>query len=132
MTVPFWCLLIVIFFPYGLAGLGGYYRTRQFGRLDNKYPRSQAAALEGTGARVFAAQQNAWEALPVFASAVFVAHLAGADPRLSATAAEVFLGARILHAVFYVANLDIARSAIFFVGFGSCIWLFVLAAQAGA
>jgi uncharacterized MAPEG superfamily protein len=130
MTVPFWCLLIAIVLPYVLAGLAGYYRTRQFGRLDNKHPRIQAAALEGAGARAWAAQQNAWEALPVFASAVFVAHLAGADARQSATAAEVFVGARVLHAICYVTNLDIARSAIFFVGFGSCIWLFVLAARA--
>ena len=129
MTTPFWCLLIAVLLPYFLATLAGVFRFRQFGRIDNKNPRAQEAALEGVGARVQAAQQNAWEALPVFAAAVFVAHLAGADPERSSVAAVLFIVARVLHPAVYIANLDILRSTIFMVGLGSCIWLFVLAAQ---
>ena len=130
MTTPFWCLLIIIVLPYVLAGMGGYFRVQQFGTLDNQQPRTQAASLEGIGARVYAAQQNAWEALPVFATSVFVAHLAGADAQKSAIAAILFVIVRILHAGFYLANLDKLRTLIFLVGLGSCIWLFVLAARA--
>jgi uncharacterized MAPEG superfamily protein len=130
MTTPFWCLLAAVLIPYVLAMTGGYFRMKQFGSVDNKHPRAQAAALEGAGARAWAAQQNAWEALPVFAAAVFVAHLAGADPQSSATAAVVFVVARVLHPVAYIANVDVARSLVFLVGFGSCIWLFALAARA--
>ena len=130
MTTPFWCLLVAVLIPYVLAMTGGYFKMRQLGSVDNKDPRAQAAALEGAGARAWAAQQNAWEALPVFASAVFIAHLAGADPGRSATAALVFVVARVLHPVAYIANVDVARSLVFLVGFGSCIWLFALAAQA--
>jgi uncharacterized MAPEG superfamily protein len=130
MTTPFWCLLAAVLIPYVLAMTGGYFRMKQFGSVDNKHPRAQAAALEGAGARAWAAQQNAWEALPVFASAVFVAHLAGADPQSSATAAVVFVVARVLHPVAYIANVDVARSLVFLVGLGSCVWLFVLAARA--
>ena len=130
MTTPFWCLLIIIVLPYVLAGMGGYFRVQQFGTLDNQQPRTQAASLEGIGARVYAAQQNAWEALPVFATSVFVAHLAGADAQKSAIAAMLFVIARILHAGFYLANLDKLRTLIFLVGLGSCIWLFILAARA--
>jgi uncharacterized MAPEG superfamily protein len=130
MTTPFWCLLIAVLFPYVLAGIGGYFRAQQFGTLDNKNPRIQAAALEGVGARVYAAQQNAWEALLVFAAAVFVAHLAGANAQLAAIAAMVFILARVGHAILYLANLDMPRTGIFLVGLGSCVWLFVLAALA--
>ncbi len=130
MTTPFWCLLIALLIPIALAGMGGFFRMRQFGTLDNKHPRQQAAQLEGAGARCMAAQQNAWEALAMFTAAVTVAHLAGADPGRSATAAQLFIGARVLHAVFYLANIDWARTLIFFVGLGSCIWLFVLASRA--
>jgi uncharacterized MAPEG superfamily protein len=130
MTTPFWCLLAAVLIPYVLAMTGGYFRMKQFGSVDNKHPRAQAAALEGAGARACAAQQNAWEALPVFAAAVFVAHLAGADPQSSATAAVVFVVARVLHPVAYIANVDVARSLLFLVGLGSCIWLFALAARA--
>jgi uncharacterized MAPEG superfamily protein len=129
MTTPFWCLLVAVLIPYVLAGVAVYHKTRQFGSLDNRQPRVQAAALEGAGARAFAAQQNAWEALPVFASAVLVAHLAGADPGSSATASLVFLLARAAHAVCYVADLATARSLAFGVGFACCLWLFGLAAS---
>lgn len=40
MTTPFWCLLALILLPYVLAGLGGHYRIRQFGTLDNHHPRA--------------------------------------------------------------------------------------------
>ncbi|MEM7018259.1 MAG: MAPEG family protein [Pseudomonadota bacterium] len=130
MTTPFWCLLVAVLIPYILAGSSAYFRIKQFGKPDNKNPRAQAAELEGAGARAVAAQNNAWEALAVFSVAVFVAHLAGADAATSATIAMVFIAARILHAVFYIANLDILRSLSFIVGIGCCIYLFVLAANA--
>jgi uncharacterized MAPEG superfamily protein len=59
-----------------------------------------------------------------------VAHLAGADPRLSAIAAGVFLGTRVLHPILYIADIATARSIVFLVGLGCNIWLFVLAARA--
>ena len=61
---------------------------------------------------------------------MFTAHLAGADPERSATAAMLFIAARILHAGFYISDLDKARSASFLIAIGSSIWLFVLAANA--
>jgi uncharacterized MAPEG superfamily protein len=61
---------------------------------------------------------------------VLVAHLAGADPGSSAIASVVFVLARLLHPVLYISNLATARSLAFAVGFGCCVWLFTLAAQA--
>jgi uncharacterized MAPEG superfamily protein len=130
MTTPFWCLLVTCLIPFFIAPIGGYFRGKQFGTMDNKNPRIQAAGLTGAGARAQAAQANAWEALPVFSAAVLVAHLAGADAGSSATAALVFVAARVGHAGFYLADIDKARSGIFLVGLGCCIWLFVLAARA--
>lgn len=124
MTTPFWCLFIACLIPYVLAPIAGYYKTRQFGRLDNKNPRAQTAALEGPGARAAAAQSNAWEALAVFAAAVLVNHAKGGDPGTSATLAQVWVGARILHAGFYITDIDLARSGIFLVGLGCAIALF--------
>lgn len=130
MTTPFWCVLVAIGIPYVLSAAGGYFRTRQFGSLDNNHPRAQAAALEGVGARAYAAQQNAWEALPVFGLSVVIASLAGADPASSSLASLVFVAARVLHAVFYLADLAPLRSLSFIVGLGCCVWLFRLAAIA--
>ena len=128
MTTPFWCLLVVIVIPYVLSGVGGYYKARQFGTLDSKYPRAQSAKAEGVAARAVAAQANAWEAVPVFASAVLVAHLGGADPGRSAMLSLLYLAARGLHAVCYLGNWDMARSGVFLVSLGLAIALFVQAA----
>jgi uncharacterized MAPEG superfamily protein len=124
MTTPLRCLVVVALLPYVLSTLQGYFRVRQLGTLDNKHPRQQSAKLEGIGARCAAAQANAWEALALFTAAVAVQHLAQADPGRAATLATLFVGTRILHPIFYLANLDILRSLIFLVGLGCVIGLF--------
>ena len=130
MTIPFWCLVVAILIPYVLAGVGGYYKTRQFDQLDNHEPRTQALHLEAAGARTWAAQSNAWEALTVFAPAVIVAHLAGADAELSAVASVLFVVGRGLHSYFYIIDRPPFRSAAFTVGLLCSLWLFGLAAVA--
>lgn len=124
MTTPFWCLFIACLIPYFLTPIGVRYKAQQFGTVDNKNPRAQAAALEGTGARATAAQMNAWEALAIFTAAVTVNHLSGGDPGTSAILAMVWVAARILHAVFYLADIALARSAMFAVALFSAIGLF--------
>ena len=131
MTIPFWCLLITVLIPYVLAGFGAYQRKAQLGEIDNKNWRStQLPALEGIGSRAYAAQANTWEAIAMFTAAVAVAHLAGADPATSATAAMIFVGARVAHTIFYLADLDMLRSLSFVVGWACCLWLFGLAIRA--
>lgn len=130
MTTPLWCLVIVAVLPYLLAGVGGYFRHRQFGAIDNNDPRLQYTRLAGAGARVWAAQLNAWEALALFTAAVVVATLAHADPGRAATASVVFLVARLLHPIFYAANLAPLRSLVAVIGMACCIYMFVLAARA--
>ncbi len=128
MTTPFWCLLVMVIIPYIIAGVTAYFRVNQLGSVDVKSPREQALELKDAGARAVAAQQNTWEAVAVFGSAVIIAHLAGADAATSATLAMVFIVARILHPIFYIMNMPPLRTLSFVVGFGCCIWLFVLAA----
>ena len=127
MTVPFWCLLIAVILPILWSWVSGYYRQKQFGAVDNKNPRVQNAQLSGAGARAVAAQSNAWEALAIFTAATMASQLLGADAEKMATASMVFIAARIFHGIFYIADKDILRSLSFLVGFGCCIWLFVMA-----
>lgn len=131
MTVPFWCLVIACFLPYVWGPFSIPARQKQLGRVDNKDPRSQQAQLTGRGARAVAAHKNAFEAIAAFAPVVIVAHLAGADPGWSATWAQVFVAARILHGGFYLADLDLLRSTAFGVGMACNVALVVLAARAG-
>ncbi len=128
MTTAFWCLFVIVVLPFVLAGVGGYYRIGQFGKADNNDPRAQAAQLEGAGARAYAAQANAWEALALFTPAVLVSHLAGVPASESAPWAIAFVVARLLHPVFYIMDLAPARSLSFLVGFVCVVALFVKSA----
>ncbi len=130
MTTPLWCLLIVAVLPYVMAGVGGYLRFKQLGSIDAQHPRIQATELRGVAARAYAAQLNSWEALALFSTAVIVAHLANADPEASATAAVVFVIARVIYPVFYLANRAPLRTLTFVIGFICCLRLFGLAISA--
>jgi len=130
MTTPLWCLVIVALLPYLLSFSGGYFRMRQLGAIDNKQPRLQVAKLEGIGARAYAAQANAWEALGFFTAAVVVLHLANPEVARGTTAANLslgFLATRVLHPVFYLANQDLLRSLVFLAGLGCVFGLFWIA-----
>jgi uncharacterized MAPEG superfamily protein len=130
VTTPLWCLAIVALLPYPLAFLGSYFKTRQFGAIDNKHPRQQTLKLEGAGARVAAAQANAWEALALFTAVVGVLSFANPEAARGATAANLSLGfvaTRVLHPICYLANIDVARSLVFLVGIVCAIGLLWIA-----
>jgi uncharacterized MAPEG superfamily protein len=128
MTTPFWCLLIIVVLPFVLAGTGSFFRNKQLGNVDNDDPREQVKQLTGAGARAYAAQQNAWEALAMFTPAVITAHVFGADAGMSATLAMVFVACRALHPVCYIAGWSLPRSLSFMGAMVCVVWLFVLAA----
>ncbi len=127
MTTPLWCLFIVILLPLPLSFLGAYFRGQTFGSPDNKDPRGQAAKLEGTGARVYAAQSNAWEASILFTAAVLGSHAAGLSAEAAAPWTIAFVVFRILHAIFYVVNIDVARSVVFLGSIVCVVGLFIKA-----
>jgi uncharacterized MAPEG superfamily protein len=116
--------------PILLAFIGGYFRGKDFGTADNKNPRAQAAQMVGTGARVYAAQANAWEASLLFTAAVLTSHLAGLPPETATPWALAFVVFRVLHAVFYITNIDMARSVAFLGSLTCVIALFVKAGTA--
>lgn len=132
MTIPFWCLFIVLALPYVMVVMAGRYRKEEFGHADNNHPRIQASQLTGKGARIYAAHLNALEARVLFASAVIVAHIAGADPTQSIYACLLFVACRILHPILYINDMATPRSIIFGISMAAAVWLFVLAAMAPA
>lgn len=120
-------LILVAFIPYILAGMGGYARAKQLGHMDNNDPRKQALELSGTGARIVAAQANAWEALAIYSVVIILNSAAGTAWALLATPALVFAAARVLHAVCYAANWASLRSIVFVIGLGSCAYMMTMA-----
>lgn len=123
MECLLWCVTAVIFLPYSLATYGAYYRHKTFGQVDNDNPRVQAAVLEGVGARVYAAQQNAWENAILFIGTVVVNQLAGGDPQQAALPATIFVIMRVCHPITYVAGWSNLRSIANTSGLVCCAWL---------
>ncbi|PSW19601.1 MAPEG family protein [Photobacterium sanctipauli] len=127
MTPAFWCILIIIFFNYLLAGIGGWLTIKQTGKFDINQPRVQARELTGAAARVKAAQANGWEVTVVFACCVFIAHFAGVPETEATLPASVFVVSRFLYMVCYACKLSPWRTIIFLVGLAACFWLIKLA-----
>lgn len=126
MTTPFVCVFVaflLIWIPRAVV-VAAIRRSGQ--PYDNKHPRKQQATLEGFGARAQACHQNHLEGFPLFAAAVFVAHLADADPRRSGVLAVTYVASRVFYTLAYLTNTDYLRSAIWTIGLLATFGLFVL------
>lgn len=126
MTTPFVCVFLAFLLIWAPRIVVIAAIVRSGVPLDNKHPRKQQASLEGFAARAHACHQNHLEGFPMFAAAVFVAHLADGDPRRAAILAGTYVVARVLYTFAYLANADYLRSAIWGVGALATIGLFVL------
>lgn len=130
IKVPFVCLAIVLLLPYLLATYGGYYRKKTLGAMDNQNPRAQAARLDAYGARIYASQQNAWEAATLFTAAVLASQLTGVSPGNTVLPCLLFLAFRIVHPIAYLKGWATLRSTVSTAGLACCAWLLVGAAVA--
>ncbi|RZP53970.1 MAPEG family protein [Vibrio vulnificus] len=120
-------LVVVSFIPYVLAAAGGYVKIKQLGRLDNNHPRVQANDLVGSGARVIAAQSNAWEALALYSATVLAVFASGVEWSDLAIPSLIFGFTRVVHPILYIANIATARSLVVIAGVGSCGYMVSLA-----
>lgn len=124
MTTAFWCVLVAGLLPYFAtltAKIGGQ-------RFDNRNPRDWLDAQAGFRKRANAAQHNSFEAFPLFAAAVIIAHIAGAPQARIDLLAVIFVLARLCYVGCYVADLATLRSLAWFVGIGSVVAIFLAAA----
>lgn len=122
MTIAYWSVVALIFFP---AILGSMAKS---GGFDNSKPRESLAAATGWRKRADWAQQNAVENFAPFAAAVIVGHQLGLAQGTLDRLALAFVALRVLHAVFYIANLATLRSLAFIGGLACTVAIFVLAA----
>ncbi|TZF84336.1 MAPEG family protein [Cognatilysobacter lacus] len=127
LSTAYWCVLVAALLPYVWTVIA----KSRGPRYDNRDPRAWLARQDDPRVqRANAAQLNAFEAFPAFAAGVILAHLAGvADARI-ALLAVVFVAARVLHGVFYVAGIATARSMAWFIGIGCSVALLAQAALA--
>ena len=126
MTIALWTLLLAALMPIVCAGIAKVGP----GRYDNRNPRDWQAKQQGYRARAYAAQQNCWEALAVYVAALVAAFIGNVPLETLALIAGIFAASRIAYLACYLADLATLRSLVWLVGFGSCICLIVMGAQA--
>jgi uncharacterized MAPEG superfamily protein len=119
--IVLFCLSLM---PYLLAFISAYYRHQQLGKVDNQNPREQYTKLQGPGARAVAAQQNCWEALIFYSAALLAVVASNLEVKYLAQAALIVLVGRVLHAIFYLTNLDKLRSLSFLIAIAPSLYLF--------
>jgi uncharacterized MAPEG superfamily protein len=130
MNVAFLCIALACLMPFILtiaAKAGGSQKTT---RYDNREPRVWLANLSGWPRRANAAQQNSWEALPIFIAAVLMASHAGVARATLDFWAVWFIVVRVLYAFAYIADRSSLRSFIWAVAMLAPLRLMIAAISA--
>jgi uncharacterized MAPEG superfamily protein len=94
---------------------------------DNHQPRSWLALQEGYRARANAAQENSFEAFPLFAAGVALALWREVDAQAIAQCGWFFVAMRVAYIYCYVADRASLRSLVWCLGLAAAVRLYVLA-----
>ena len=124
MTIANTCVLVAALMPIltvGMAKASTARLRRSQGGYDNNNPREWTAKLNGWQARAAAAQNNGFEALPLFAFAVLAAQTALLEQARTDHLALAFIGIRVVYTAMYLANLASLRSLVWFAGLAATI-----------
>lgn len=124
MTIALWCVLAAGVLPLGFVG----YAKLAGGGYDNSAPRPFLAGLDGRTQRAHWAEQNGYEAFPLFGAGVLTAQYLGAAQGSTDMLAMIFVAARVAHGFCYIAGLAPMRSLVWTIGFAASIGLFVISA----
>ncbi|SFL22873.1 MAPEG family protein [Lysobacter sp. cf310] len=129
LALAYWCVLFAALLPY----LWVYIAKASGQRYNNRDPRGwQARQDNPRSIRANAAQLNAFEAFAPFAAGVVMAQLTGVAHAQIAALALVFVIARVLHGLLYLADKHTLRSLVWLVGYVCAIALLAMAALKAA
>lgn len=123
MTTAYWMILVAGLLPYWPTVASKWRRD-----YDNAAPRAGVDRLRPRQQRAYWAQLNAFEAFPLFAAAVIIAHLAGAPQARVDTLAAGFVTFRIAYTLAYLYDRPTLRSLLWCGALFCVIGLFVAAA----
>lgn len=112
---------VLIYLPFLVVG---YARVKV--GYDMSAPRAIFDKLPVYAQRAAWAHQNAFEGFMIFASAALMAYVTGQNSSLAVGAALTYTIARLLHSVFYILDIPLARSLMFGIGTLCNVTLFVL------
>ena len=129
MTIAKWCILAACLLPVLTVGMAkdSLLKPRREGGCDNHHTRAWESKLTGWQARAKAAQDNGFEALPLFIAGVIFAQMANADQTRIDQLAMAFIVIRIAYVAAYLKDWASLRSVIWFVGFALSVALLFMA-----
>ena len=128
MTLATWCVLIGGLMPLLWTGIAKFTGPKKLAPAQNKAPRAFLETLEGYQQRANWAQQNAFEAFPLFAAGVIIAQQAGAVQGTVDTVAVTWVGLRLAYGPAYLANIGLLRTLIWAAALACAASLFFIAA----
>ncbi|MBM3374139.1 MAG: hypothetical protein FJY44_09735 [Betaproteobacteria bacterium] len=123
MTTAYWMVLVAGLMPYWATGVSKWRRS-----YDNAKPRAGLENLTPKQQRAWWAQLNAFEAFPLFAAAVIIAHLAGAPQPTIDGLAVAFVLLRVAYILAYIHDRPTLRSLLWIAAISCVVALFVVAA----
>ena len=121
MTLAYWMVLAAGVLPY-FAIVVAKWRPD----YDNAAPRGGLERLGATQQRAYWAHLNGFEAFPLFAAAVIIAHLAQAPQPWVNGLALAFVALRIVYTSLYIYNKPMLRSLVWTAGFLCVVGLFII------
>ena len=121
MTTALYCVLAAGLMPFIWTGV-----AKATGpRYNNWNVRLWQSKLEGAAQRAHATHLNSFEAFPLFAVAVIVAQMNGADQARVDLLALSFIGLRVLYGILYLANQATFRSLSWLAAMVCVVMIFV-------
>lgn len=121
MTLGYWMVLAAGILPYFAVVVAKWRRG-----YDNAAPRAWLERLGGLQQRAYWAHLNGFEAFPLFAAAVIIAHLAKASQQWLDGLALAFVLLRVVYTLFYIYNKPTLRSLAWAGAFLCVVGLFVI------
>ncbi|ACB94154.1 MAPEG family protein [Beijerinckia indica] len=104
----------------------GVARTKETGAKFNVSARDTTPPPYGIIAgRLYRAQTNLFETLPLFAAAVLIAHVAGRESALTAWGALLYFWGRLIYVPLYVMGIPVARTLVWMAATIGLILIFV-------
>ena len=100
-------------------------RTKEVGLPYAMSARDKAAPVMGkvTG-RLYRAQQNLFETLPLFAAAVLIAHVTGHEGNLTTLGAALYFFARLVYVPVYAMGVPVVRTLVWAVSLVGLLMVF--------
>jgi uncharacterized MAPEG superfamily protein len=97
-------------------------RTGQYGMKWNTSARDgEMPPLKPMGARLFRAQANLYETLPLFIGAILIAHTVGKESDLTHWGALLYFCARVIYLPLYAFGVPQIRSLVWVVSFAGLL-----------